>query len=112
MASTAICRAVVIGLPPAKWLPLDGRNAGSVVGPPRCWVGARRACRPSERLQVAIELPLRDVESEVVPFGLLGLEEMAEHVLAEGLADDEVRLELLDRLPERTRHLPDPHLGD
>src|SRR5687767_3665612 len=65
-----------------------------------------------EGFEIAVELPLRHVEAEFVPFGALGVDEVAVDVLAEGFPDDGVALQLVDRLAQRPGHLADPHLRD
>ena len=52
-----------------------------------------------EGLEVALELPARDLHAVLVPLRALGLEEPLEDVLAERLADDLVAFELVERLP-------------
>src|SRR5687768_15450493 len=62
--------------------------------------------------QVAIQLPLRDVDAVVVPLLGLGLDVALEDVLAQGGLDDLIALEVLDRAAQRARqHLEAARLG-
>src|SRR5438046_10292946 len=69
-------------------------------------------CFGLERFEISVQLPLGDVQAEVTPFGPLGFHEVPVDVVAERVADHRVALQLIDRLAERARHLPDSHLED
>src|SRR5919109_20605 len=61
---------------------------------------------PSELIEVAVDLPVRDLRAVLVPFGALRLDEVRQHVVAQRLDDDRISLELVDRVAERARQLP------
>src|SRR6185503_8796196 len=46
-------------------------------------------------VEVALDLPVANLGAVVVPFGALGLEVVAEHVVAQRVADDGVSLQLV-----------------
>src|SRR6185503_19581563 len=58
-----------------------------------------------ELLEIALDLPVGDLRAVLVPLGALGIDEVAEDVVAEGFADDLVLLELVEGLAERAREL-------
>src|SRR5918999_6377013 len=81
---------------------------------PRSRDGRRRApvIGRLELVQVALDLPVGHLGPVFVPLGPLGVDIVVEDVVAEGLADDVVPLELVERLAERAGQLADALLGD
>src|SRR5438046_850200 len=69
---------------------------------------AIRPVAPRSRLAPRV----RDLRPVLIPLGALGLDEVAEDVVAERLADDRVLFELVDRVAEGARQLLDPLLRD
>src|SRR5829696_2970543 len=73
----------------------------------RCGPGSMPGRAVLELLQVALDFPVRDLRAVLVPFGALGVDEVAEDVVAQGLPDHVVPLELVEGLAERARQLLD-----
>ena len=68
----------------------------------------------SEGFEVAVQLPAGDLGAVLVPLGPLRRDVVGQDVVAEGLGDDRVALELVDRLAERARAArgcPSPRSG-
>src|SRR5918994_4167739 len=63
---------------------------------------------PSEHREVALQLPLGDLDAVLLPLLALQLHVALEYVIAERLAHEIGGRQLLDRLAERLRELGDP----
>src|SRR5215210_5427039 len=64
----------------------------------------------SVRRQIPLDLPRRHVPDVVEPLLPLRFDEVLEYVLAEGLADEVVLLELVERLAQVARQLVDAQM--
>ncbi len=101
-SSSRTTRATKLRYAPTDPASREGKDSGTGAAPcdPRplssvTWGVPRSAL---VELEVAVDLPVRNVRAVLVPLDLLGIKEVREDVLTEGTTDDWVRLELPDRL--------------
>ena len=103
-SSSRTTRATKLRYAPTDPAPREGKDSGTGAAPcgprPMLLREGRVPRSALVELEVALNLPVRNVRAVLVPLGLLGVQEVRKDMLADGTADDWIGLELIDRLDQ------------